>query len=495
MQQDNTAVTSDSKLTFGWSLANPTAHLSKSHLYALIALAIIAIIVGVNVEIRGALIHTRHTDAGVYFSAAWAVRTGSDPYAATDQNGWHLMYPPLLAVLLAPLADAPPGMHRYWLIPYAFSIGIWYLLSIAFLIVGMDQLAKALLSAIGEQEANQLASASNNLSPEQAMRRWSWRWWVLFFWPIALCVPALCRSVIRGQVGPLWLVLICMTMVSIIRRQPLRAGLWLAGAVCVKLIPMFLLLYPLYRRSWRMLAGTVIGLILGLVVIPVIAMGPHEYVVANSHYLNSTVLPGLMGHRLDPIIEHELINPVTSDTQSFVSVLMNAGNIFFGTERSYTPPMFARVGQWLIAGPMILAMLWAAGWTRRSFDALNEALFFSLLSIILLPLSPACHPHYFMMMMPLIAAVLATFLGARGQDKVRAGWIALLAAVPVSHVLTGAPGQPWIQFLRDTGLVTWVAMAFCIAGTVLLYRRVRGLAPFKLPSFPASMPATSAMPA
>jgi hypothetical protein len=483
MSQDRTA----DVVAFNWEAFHPTRYLSKSNRYALIALAIIGIVVGVNVEIRGALIHTRHTDAGVYFSAAWAVRTGSDPYAATDQNGWHLMYPPLLAVLLTPLADAPPGMHRYWLIPYAFSIGIWYLLSILFLLVGMDQLARALLGAIRDQNAMQLASSSQFASPVAEMQRWSWRWWVLFFWPIALCVPVLCRSLIRGQVGALWLVLICMTMAGIIRKQPFRAGLWLSAAVCIKLIPMFLLIYPLYRRSGRMLCGTLVGLLLGMVVIPAIAMGPHELFVADKHYLNSVVLPGFMGHRLDPMIEHELVNPVTSDTQSFVSVLMNAGNIFLSTERSYTPPLFARIGQWLIAGPMILGMLWAAGWSRRSVDPLNEALFFALLSVILLPLSPACHPHYFMMMMPLIAAVLATFLGARGQEKVRTGWVVLLAAVPVSHVLTGAPGQPWIQFLRDTGLVTWVAMAFCVGGAILLYRRVRGLAPFKLPRFAPQM--------
>jgi hypothetical protein len=467
----------------------PTRHLNKRNWYCLAALVVIAIIVGINVEVRGALIHNRHTDVGVYFSAAWAVRIGTDPYFATDRNGWHIMYPPLLAVLLTPLADAPPTMHRYWLLPYAVSVGLWFLLSMLFLVFGVDQLARALLGAINNQEQ---PGAISQLSPdsEESVRRWSWRWWILFFWPIMLCVPAICRSVIRGQVGPLWVMLVCMTMVCIIQKRPMRAGFWLAGAICLKLIPAFLLLYPLYRRSWRMLVGAIIGLVLGLLIIPMTAMGPKEFVVANQHYLHSVVIPGITGKRIDPIVEHELVDPVTSDTQSFVAVLMNTGNMFFGTERSYTPPIFARVGGLAIAAILVAAILWAAGWSANSLDPINESIFFGVLSIIMLPLAPACHPHYFMLMIPLVMAVLATFLGARGQVKVRSGWVILLAMLPISHVLTGAPGQQWVQFLRDAGFVLWSAMAFCVGATLLLYRRQRGLAPFAFPAMPQLSPAS-----
>src|SRR5574340_419747 len=73
---------------------------------------------GSMVELRGALQHTRKTDAGVYMRAAWAVRTGRDPYSITDDRGWHYAYPPLLAILMAPLADPPPSADREGYIPY-----------------------------------------------------------------------------------------------------------------------------------------------------------------------------------------------------------------------------------------------------------------------------------------------------------------------------------------------------------------------------------------
>ena len=425
---------------------------------ALFCLAIFAIAFGINVELRGALLHERHTDAGAYFTAAWSIRTGSDPYDARDRNGWHYTYPPLLAVLLAPLADAPPGMHRYWLIPYPVSIGVWYALSILFLVVGVDQLAQALVAIRFEKAANRSGP-------------WWTPWWTLFFWPILFCLPVICRSVVRGQVGPLWLMLLCMATAALVRKKPFQAGLWIAASICLKLIPLFLLLYPIWRRSGRMLAGCAVGLLAGLIAIPALALGPKQFIAADRHYLNSIVIPGLTGGRIDPAVEHELINPVTSDTQSLTAVLMNIGNIFFGTERSYTPPMFARIGQWMIAGILIGMTLYSAGWNSRKLDPVNEAMFFSILCVLMLPIAPTCHPHYFLLMIPLMMSVLATSFSDDGKAKREIGWIVLLTIQPIAHALTFTTGHAWMQFLRDTGLVLWTALAFCVAAMVRLNRR------------------------
>jgi hypothetical protein len=466
---------------------HPLRLLRGQYRFALLALLITAIVWGCIVELKGALLHNRHTDVGAYFSASWAIRIGSDPYFATDRNGWHYLYPPLLAVLMGPFADAPPTMHRYYLIPYAVSVGAWYVLSVLFLVAGVEQMSKALVMVIRDQKlsgaliAGQKQSvfqnSSNTFGDQHASTvsdlstpRWAWRWWILFFWPVFLCLPAIFRSVVRGQVGPLWLMLLCLTITAIIQKKEFRAGLFLAGAICLKLIPLFLLLYPLWRWKPRMLIGAGVGMVLGLVVIPLLAMGPADFTSANQHYFQSIVFPGATGHRIDPMVEKELMNPITSDTQSFVTVLMDIGSIFFGTVKGYDAPLFAKLGHVLLAGLLVATTLWAAGWKRRDFDPIGEAIFFSILCVVMLPIAPTCHPHYFMLMIPLVMSVLATFLGPRGRANVGPGWLLMFAALPLSHIFTSAPA---IQFLRDIGLVTWTATALAVAAAVLLLHRRR----------------------
>src|SRR5689334_10152746 len=63
---------------------------------------------GALVEYRSAFLKRRMTDLNCYLRAAWAVRQGGgDLYHVLDDNGWHYNYPPLYAILLAPLADPP----------------------------------------------------------------------------------------------------------------------------------------------------------------------------------------------------------------------------------------------------------------------------------------------------------------------------------------------------------------------------------------------------
>src|SRR6267154_31891 len=109
---------------------NPAEPLSKLERAALMLLALVPIVFGVLVEVRGAFLQTRRTDLAVFARAAWAVRSGIDVYSVTDEKGLHYHYPPLLAILMAPLADPPPGVPMVAAVPFAVTVGVWYLLSV-----------------------------------------------------------------------------------------------------------------------------------------------------------------------------------------------------------------------------------------------------------------------------------------------------------------------------------------------------------------------------
>src|SRR5438045_617729 len=101
--------------------ANLVTWLSKKERLLLVLFALVAIGFGVITEIRSAYLKRRMGDLDCYLRAAWAVRTGSDLYDITDDNGWHYNYPPLLAILAVPLADAPTSVVEANQVPYAVS--------------------------------------------------------------------------------------------------------------------------------------------------------------------------------------------------------------------------------------------------------------------------------------------------------------------------------------------------------------------------------------
>src|SRR6185295_8281099 len=106
------------------------------------AVALILLVAGIHLQWAAASRPRHwHTDLGDYLRAAWAVRTGGDPYSTVDLNGWHYNYPPLLAILTAPIADPPdaPADQQWstaghWTLPWAVVVPFWYLLSVAALL-------------------------------------------------------------------------------------------------------------------------------------------------------------------------------------------------------------------------------------------------------------------------------------------------------------------------------------------------------------------------
>ena len=55
---------------------------------------------------------------------------------------------------------------------------------------------------------------------------------------------------------------------AIVRGQHWRAGLWLAAAACLKVLPLFLLILPLWRATFAAWQSALVGLIVGLFAIP-----------------------------------------------------------------------------------------------------------------------------------------------------------------------------------------------------------------------------------
>lgn len=421
---------------------------------ALVALLAVVVLFGAVVELRSAFLKRRMGDFSVFARTAWAVRSGEDIYAVADANGFHYHYPPLFAILLTPLADPPtPGPRA---LPYAVSVGAWYVLSLFFLAFGVHQLASALEQTSSDSETRWVLRGSR-------------RWWALRVLPILACLPDVGASLVRGQVDALLLLLLCGMIAAALRGRSFRAGVWLASAITLKVIPAYLLLYPLWRRDGRWLAGCAAGLAVFLGVIPAAVFGPGRTVAYYREWKDVLLQPALTEGG-DQTRANELTNVTATDSQSFLAILHNALHPDRVTRPANATPA-VRLTHWGLGGVLTLLTPWAAGWRRE--EGPRKAVFIGSLVILMLLLSPVCHLHYFVLALLPMTGLLAATWETPGRPEaplLSRGAKLLLLAYAVAHTLPRLPG---LQPLRDSGLAMQAAVVVWAFGCVVLRKRSR----------------------
>jgi hypothetical protein len=394
---------------------------------------------GVIIEIRSAFLHRPMTDVQVYFRAAWAVRTAHDLYEVSDDNNWHYNYPPFLAILLTPLADAPPGFDRDGLVPYAFSVGVFYCLNLLALCWGVHVLAGALEARLPE---------------ERRPMRHGRRWWRLRVYPVLACLPPVGLTLNRGQVNHFVLAALCAALAGLLADRRVRAGLWVAGAVCVKVIPAFLALLPLVRRDRRALAGGAAGLALGLGVLPVAVFGPAQTLDYCSEWAEA-----LASKRA-----RELTDQTATHSQSVQAIMHNTLHFNLLTRPTQPSPTVV----WASRGICLLltALTLGAAWRRRNAPGC-EALTFGLLIVVMLLASPVSHQHYFTLVIPLMTVLMA--MSFERTDSSRVGW-GLTAVIFVNLLASGVPLYPGMIPLRDGGSAMYATLLVWAFGLAKLWR-------------------------
>lgn len=414
---------------------------------------------GVIVEHRSAFQRTRKGDLNVFLRAGWAVRANADLYAVTDNNNFHYHYPPLLAILAAPLADAPAGVDRHGMLPYSVSVAVCYLLNLVFLACAVHHLARVLEKTTG----------GTGISPVGRLGL-SWPagsrgWWALRMTPILACVIPLGHTLSRGQVNMLLLALFAGFLADLLHGRKFRSGMWLAGAICVKIIPAYLLLLPLWRRDRRCLAGCAAGLVLGLLVIPAVFLGPSRTIACYREMTRTVLLPGLGGGN-DTSRADELINQTATEGQSILTVLHNTLHYDQATRPAQASPALRNLSYFL-GGLLTLAALTAFGWRQRE-DGIDLVLFFGVLAVNMLLISPVCHLHYFSLLLPLVMALAAHRWQEHVGVSLGPGLLGLLIVNGIANVL---PQLPEVQLFRHCGSAMYGSLLIWLMGVAVLWRR------------------------
>ena len=417
-------------------------------------MVIVVLYYAVMTEVRSSgYLDRRMTDFGVYLRAAWAARTGNDMYAVTDDNGWHYCYPPTFAILLMPLADPPAGFSRDGYLPYPITVGIWILLCYGFAIWAADALARLIL-------------------PEAIP--WTRRWWSARNGPLFLSAGGIGYTVVHGQVNTLIAALIAAFFIAWVAGKRLRSGMWLAGAIAVKVVPAFLVLFPLLRRDRRSLTGVVLGSILLCGVLPACVFGIPGAIRENRKLVDQVLLPGTTGVG-DQTRAYELTQTVATDSHSFQAVIHN-----YLHPDPYTRPADAstatRLSHWAICG-LMTAITLVFGWRARGGEVCDQLLFLGSLVLVMVLASPVSHVHHYAMALPAIAAVWLKGLLNRPGHAWPSAWV--WAPLLFWCFGTGAPllqdaklgnGRIFVQ-MREFGLGTFATTLVWVTGLCQLAQR------------------------
>jgi alpha-1,2-mannosyltransferase len=404
-------------------------------------------ILGGIVEMRSAFLMRRMGDLDCFLRAGWAVRTGSDLYSVTSDNDWHYNYPPLYAILMAPLADPPRGIDNAGYLPYSVSVGICFALNLLCLFVSVHVLASAI------EERTTLADQP----------RFCLRWWALRMLPVFVCITPIGHTLVRGQVNLVILAALCLALAGWIRGQNYRAGLWLSLAICIKVIPAFLLLYPLWKRDGKALAGCAVGCVVGLGLVPLLTFGPAKMVTHYETYGRVFFGPFLK-ITSDDSRKEEILGGVNSTESVGVR---NAIHNWMFPDVATRPPEVTLGGKiaYLVLG---VAMTFVTLWPRRD-GATNVAMLFGGLILLMTIFSPVCHSHYLLFCVPIVMALMAHFW--QDQATVRVPW--WITAMNTAFVATMAIAYlPGLEILKDRCATLFATLPLWAGPIWLLWRRV-----------------------
>ena len=232
-------------------------------------------------------VRKHRTDFTVYQAAAQALVDGTDPYEARNPRGWRYVYPPLLAILLMPLAHLSPPNAAFLF----FLISMGAFLGALWLLRGMRPAAHA--PPLG------------------------WRPVLL---AALLCVGFAHQGFQRGQITHLLLLSQVFALWALLRRRYTASGLALAFGATLRLTPLLpaaviglgllagirqLGLQPVARYAAGLLGGL---LVLGFLV-PMLVLGTDRAHEVNARWLEETrALYGSKPGELQPLEETHAIN-------------------------------------------------------------------------------------------------------------------------------------------------------------------------------------------
>ena len=411
-------------------------------------------------------IGAHRSDFTVYTEAGAAFFDGRDPYAVTNPRGWHYLYPPLFALLVAPLHALPTSWQGV----------TWFLLSLL-MVAGCLSECRKIVQRIQEAFEGRQPADRRNLPG-----------WLVVATAVAVLFPFM-NTLQRGQVGiaVLWPLLLGFRVISETQRRFwwFWGGALLAFPVVMKVtpaLPVSILLLQQFvaavrterspialRRFVHCVSGFMVGMIFFLLLLPTILIGWEN----NIRHLETWYTGVATNERLG---EAQNFDAHSVRNQSLNNAVYRLGNWFTytftggpddrGTSLPTAPPtplpMDAPFVKTILVVPRVMLALLlivvAVRWHWETEGA-GQAAAFGLACAMSLPLSPISWGHHFVMFLPGMLFVLWALYEAH---RSAARWLAIFAATLILvhfSTLDFAGGIAGRLGLLGIGIAIWCTVA------------------------------------
>jgi hypothetical protein len=419
------------------------------------------------------------SDLTVYTEAGAAFFDGRPPYRVCNPRGWTYVYPPIFALLLAPL-------HA---LPMQDQVTVWFFL--------------CLLMCWGiYRESARIIRGLRTSDDDKPLGPFRWLTWLGAIAAMTVALPAL-NCLQRGQVSIAVLYMMLLGLRWIVESRTSAAiffgGMLISMSVAIKIVPMLPIAFFLFiqwindlRQRWQSsdvaallgrrwaaaTAGTIFGLVLFFLLIPAALIGWR----ANVQHLNtwaqlvlvsasdSTATPGF--EKDTHSVRNQCLGNALYRLGNFGEYVLAGGPEDPLVDDDHPPPRMmdaASVNTCLFFVRIaILCTLMLVGFRlSQSNDArLAQVTGFGLACAAMLVLSPVARNHYFVLFTP--AALFVPFWFHRMGHRFFAVWMAVVPCVLIllQYVLMPYVGRIGLLGLGMTG---WL-----MASMVVMERISRG---------------------
>lgn len=300
---------------------------------------------------------------------------------------------------------------------------------------------------------------------------------------VALPVALLLDNLTMAQINIFIFFLAMASLAAWKKEKKLLAGFFLAASVLVKLTPLLFVFFFLFRKEWKVLAGTLLGGILLTVVIPAGIFGFETSRIYHRQWLGRTIKPMLVNYvpawknqemhvkkrTAEEIANIQLANVLTVKNQSLQSALTRlclkdrngyaystAFPIYAARKYEKLPVLFPVEREHLqvlvraVQAGLVLVLLFLTIKTSSHKKGLALLCILSLYFLSLPLLAPVARSHQFISW--LFAAVSLLFLPA-GR------WRNLAWAGAAVYFLQGLPYGKAVGFGAWANLLLWISFA------------------------------------
>lgn len=335
-----------------------------------------------------------HSDFTAYLAGGSAVRNGTDIYKAHNQRDWAYVYLPPLAILMVPLT----------LLPVPVAVLLWFILCVAALRLGI-RCCRRLTGA-----------GSGRLDGARALL------------PVVLALPFIVDGLTRGQASVLVAVAVFGMFYFDSLDQPMRAAGCLAIAALLKVFPLALLPYFMWRRQWRFCGFSVFFMLLGAVLLPACVLGwqaTFDYLIEWVHVVGQPALvPGSKGAYFP-----QLLQPQGLHNQSLYAVLTRISEVAAPASEHYVRVLSDSLS--IAAFMLICAVDRRAARTNRVFVR-------SALVVWLLIAAPVTELHYYILLvLPLFGILYSTRQAALSMRFLSYGLLMLFGLFAICVPILG----------------------------------------------------------